>query len=152
MTQKIKVPDMAYSIDGDIVEIEQSTGCDEYTLVELHKVHIKMIAEEMRITEPAPATMNELVKLELMELLGAIGELWQDIGGKSHVDLTMLTDAKNLHQKALSICRIAGCNVDDGNDASVTSALATVGKQDSMSAHNKLNESSVSNQPSLLEA
>lgn len=151
MTQKIKVPDMAYSIDGDIIEIEQSIGCGESTLVELHKVHIKMIAEEMRITEPAPATMNEIVKLELMELLEAIRELWGDIGDKSYTDLTMLTDAKNLHQKALSICRIAGCNLDGGNDDSVTSVLAIVSKQDSMSAHNKLNESSVSNQNSLIE-
>lgn len=112
MTQKIKVPDMAYSIDGDIVDIEQSTGCGEYTLVELHKVHIKMIAEEMRITEPAPASMNEIVKTELMELLAAIGELWGDIGDKSHTDLTMLTDAKTLHQKCLSICRIVGCEFE----------------------------------------
>jgi hypothetical protein len=152
MTQKTKVPDMAYSVCGDIVEIEQSTGCGEFTLVELHKVHIKLIAEEMRITEPTPATMNEIVKMELMELLESIRELWGDIGDKSYTDLTMLTDAKNLHQKALSICRIAGCKVGDGNNDSVTSALATVCKQDSMSAHNELSEPSVSNQHSLLEA
>lgn len=144
MTQKIKVPDMAYSVsvDGNLVDIEQSIGCGETTTVELHKVHIKMIAEDMRITEPAPVSMNEIIRLELMELLEAIRELWGDIGDKSYTDLTMLTDAKNLHQKALSICRIAGCNVDESNDDGVTSALAIQSK-DAVSAVNA--------QPSLLE-
>lgn len=143
MTKTIKVPDLTYTIDGDIVELQQNMGCGEYAVIDVHKIHLKLIAEEMYIAEPAPATMNEIVKLELMELLEVIGELWQDIGDKSHTDLTMLTDAKMLHQKCLSICRIAGCNMDEGNDVSVTSALATTGK-DAVST--------IDTQPSLLEA
>ena len=112
--QFIKVPDMAYSINGDLIEIEQSTGCGEHTLVELHKIHIKLIAEEMNLIEPDnTARMSELVKAELVELLEAISELWGDIGDKEYTDFAMLTDAKTLHQRALSICRIAGCNLDD---------------------------------------
>ena len=56
--------------------------------------------------------MSEIVKTELMELLGLIGDLWQDIGDTAYTDLDMLKCAKNVHQKALSICRIAGCNFD----------------------------------------
>jgi len=32
-----KIPDIAYSIEGDLIEIEQSTGCGEFTIVELIK-------------------------------------------------------------------------------------------------------------------
>ena len=148
----IKVPDLSYTIDGDIIELQQDMGCGEFAVIDVHRIHLKLIAEEMRITEPAPVSMNEVVKLELMELLEAISDLWGDIGDRDYTDITMLTDAKTLHQKCLSICRIAGCNLDVGNDDSVTSALATQSKTDLVRTHDIFNESSVSAHASLLEA
>lgn len=125
MTQKITIPDLTYSINGDVVELQQSMGCGEFSIIDVHKIHLKLIAEEMRITEPSPVSMNEIVKLELMELLAAAFEHWDDVGNNKHADLDVLTQARTLYHKTLSVCRIAGCNVDDSNDDSVTSALAT---------------------------
>jgi hypothetical protein len=145
MTQQLNtIYDLAYAIskDGEEAYLEQSSGnCGEVDRMTLNRIHVKLLAEKMKLAEPAPASMSDIVKLELMELLEAIRELWGDIGDKSYTDLTMLTDAKNLHQKALSICRIAGCNVDESNEAGVTSALPTQSKEGAVNA-----------QPSLLEA
>ena len=145
MTQQLNtIYDLAYAIskDGEEAYLEQSSGnCGEVDRMTLNRIHVKLLAEKMKLAEPAPASMSDIVKLELMELLEAIRELWGDIGDKSYTDLTMLTDAKNLHQKALSICRIAGGNVDESNEAGVTSALPTQSKEGAVNA-----------QPSLLEA
>ena len=31
-----KIPDIAYSIEGDLIKIEQSTGCGEFTYIEIY--------------------------------------------------------------------------------------------------------------------
>lgn len=140
MTRKITVPDLTYCINGDVVELQQSMGCGEYSAIDVHKIHLKLIAEEMRITEPAPASMSDIVKLELMELLDAAFEHWDDIGRDKHADLDALTQARALYHKTISVCRIAGCDVGDSNDDSVTSALPTKSKA-----------GEVNTRPSLLE-
>lgn len=42
MTQ---IPDIAFEIDGDLVRIEQSAGCGEVTSVDLHRLHLRHLAE-----------------------------------------------------------------------------------------------------------
>jgi len=93
--QFIKVPDIAYSINGDLIEPDNT------------------------------ARMGEVVKAELMELLEAIGDHWEHLSNKREFEIDEVDQAQGLHQKALSICRIAGCNLDDepANAPSVTSAL-----------------------------
>lgn len=65
----IKIPDIAYSIQGDLIKIEQSTGCGEFTIVELHKIHIQLLAEQMALVKPIhQAQMSEVVNEEIEEL------------------------------------------------------------------------------------
>ena len=67
--QFIKIPDIAYSIDGDIVNIEQSTGCGEFTIVEIHKIHLELMAEEMGLFMPIhQVTMSDVENEEIKEL------------------------------------------------------------------------------------
>lgn len=50
MTQ---IPDIAFEIDGDLVRIEQSAGCGEVTSVDLHRLHLRHLAELMGSTSGA---------------------------------------------------------------------------------------------------
>lgn len=49
-----KLDDMAYQIDGDDIDIEQSCGNDQASLIQLHRWHISHLAELMGIVK-APA-------------------------------------------------------------------------------------------------
>ena len=55
-----KIPDIAYSIEGDLITLEQSTGCGEFTLVELHKIHLELLAEQMGLYKPVHQAHNAL--------------------------------------------------------------------------------------------
>jgi len=148
MTQQLNsIYDLAYAVskDGEEAYLEQSSGnCGEVDRITLNRIHVKLLAEKMKLAEPAPASMNEIVKLELMELLDAIGEHWEENGRYKHLELELLTQAKALYQKALSVCRIAGCDVEGyRNDGSVDDELPTQSK-DALNA--------INTQPSLLEA
>ena len=121
--QFIKIPDIAYSIDGDIVNIEQSTGCGEFTIVEIHKIHLKLMAEEMGLFMPIhQVTMSDVVNEEIKELFWMHEEHWQSVCNDRHVDLEHMVDAKNIYQKLFSLCRLIGLdpeslsNLEDANE------------------------------------
>ena len=97
--QFIKIPDIAYSIDGDIVNIEQSTGCGEFTIVEIHKIHLKLMAEEMGLFMTIhQVTMSDVVNEEIKELFWMHEEHWQSVCNDRHVDLEHMVDAKNIYR------------------------------------------------------
>lgn len=37
-----KIPDIAFEINGDLINIEQDAGCGETHLVQLHKLHLEL--------------------------------------------------------------------------------------------------------------
>lgn len=105
----IKIPDIAYSIQGDLIEIEQSIGCGEFTIIELHKIHLQLLAEQMGYVKPIhQAHMSEVVEAEISELFWGLEDHWQAICNDRHIDLDHMVEAKNLYNKLYSICRLIG--------------------------------------------
>ena len=104
-----KIPDIAYSIEGDLIKIEQSTGCGEFTYIDLHKIHVQLFAEQMLLVKPVHiAHMSQVVEAEISELFWALEDHWQSVCNDKHMDLDHMTDSKNLYQKLYSICRLIG--------------------------------------------
>ena len=107
--QKNKIPDIAYSIEGDLVEIEQSTGCGEFTILEIHKIHLQLIAEEMDLYKPVhQAHMSEVVEAEISELFWDLEDHWQSVCKDKYMDPDHMVEARNLYNKLYSICRLIG--------------------------------------------
>ena len=107
--QKNKIPDIAYSIEGDLVEIEQSTGCGEFTILEIHKIHLQLIAEEMGLYKPVHQThMSEVVEAEISELFWGLEDHLQSVCNDKHMDPDHMVEARNLYNKLYSICRLIG--------------------------------------------
>ncbi|APC01065.1 hypothetical protein [Polynucleobacter asymbioticus] len=80
-SQFTRIYDLAYCIadDGEEVALEQSNGSyEELDKVNLNRLHVKLLAEKMNITQPSPLTMSEIVKIELLELLDSVEEYWED--------------------------------------------------------------------------
>lgn len=42
-----KIDDLAYEIDGDRINLEQSAGCGEVVLMQLHPIHVRLLAGEL---------------------------------------------------------------------------------------------------------
>ena len=107
----IKIPDIAYSIEGDLIELEQSTGAGEFTYVEIHKIHLELLAEQMGLYKPVhQAHMSEVVKAEIAELFWNLEDHWQALCSSGRVDIEHLDDSKSLYNKLYSICRLIGLN------------------------------------------
>ena len=105
----IKIPDIAYSIEGGLIKLEQSTGYGEFTIVELHKIHLQLLAEQMGLIEPVhQAHMSEVVNDEITELFWELEDHWQAICKDRHMDLDHMANAKSLYGKLYSICRLIG--------------------------------------------
>ena len=109
MTEKLtQIYDMAYAMLNDEVRIEQ-TNCGETDLVILHRIHVKLLAEEMGLTAPDnTAHMSEVVEAEISELFWGLGDHWQSVCNDKHMDPDHMVEARNLYNKLYSICRLIG--------------------------------------------
>jgi hypothetical protein len=109
----INVPQLNFAIDGDIIRLEQDCNYDESVIIEIHKIHLKLMAEKMGLIEPDnTARMGKVVRDELNALLDAIHEHWDDLTSIKGVKLDCLVQARTLFEKANTICHMAGCFED----------------------------------------
>ena len=140
-----KIPDIAYSVEDDLIEIQQSTGCGEFAIVELHKIHLQLLAEKMGLIEPDnTAHMGKVVKAELSELLDAIGEHWDYLANDKHVDVEHIIKARTVYEKANSICRMVGL------DSAILSGFQGNGVDDSVASNPPASEVKQAEQGTLV--
>ena len=71
-----KIPNIAYEIEGDYINLEQDAGCGEMVSIQVHRTQLEYIAGKMGIpTLDASAKVIrrrfETVKDRLIELAGA---------------------------------------------------------------------------------
>lgn len=121
----INVPQLNFSIADDIIRLEQDCSYDESAVIEIHKIHLKLMAEKMGLIEPDnTARMGKVVRDELNALLDAIHEHWDDLTSLKDIDLYCLVQARTLFEKASALCRITGCFEDKRaeNAASINKA------------------------------
>jgi hypothetical protein len=72
-----KIPDIAFEVDGDYINLEQDSGCGEVDYVQLHKLHLRYLAEQSGILQEQreselSARTSELMKIELLDLRDGI--------------------------------------------------------------------------------
>lgn len=132
MTQQLtRIYDLAYCIDQslDEVHLEQSCGgSDQVQTVKLNKLHVKLLAEKMKLIEVNhTARMGQVLRTELDELVDAICEHWADLSNADYVDLSHLTQIKTIYEKVQTVSRIAGC--DDGDAADDGSIVGEEGDE-----------------------
>lgn len=48
-----KIYDLAYEISGDTINLEQDMGCGEVSRMDLHPIHLRLLAEEAGILAPS---------------------------------------------------------------------------------------------------
>ena len=130
--QLTRIYDLAYWIDRglDEVHLEQLCGGSEQAqTIKLNKLHVKLLAEQMKLIEVNyTAQIRLVVRTKLDELLDAISEHWGDLSNDKHVDVCHLTSAKTLYEKAQTVCSIAGCD-DDSSLGEEGDALDASGSQ-----------------------
>ena len=106
--QLTQIYDMAYAVLNDEVRIEQK-NCGETDLVILHRIHVKLLAEEMGLTAPDnTAHMSEVVEAEISELFWGLEDHLQSVCNDKHMDPDHMVEARNLYNKLYSICRLIG--------------------------------------------
>lgn len=143
----INVPQLNFAIDGDIIRLEQHCNYDQSAIIEINKIHLKLMAEKMGLIEPDnTARMGKVVRDELGALLDAIQEHWDDLAHLKDIELDCLVQARTLFEKANALCRIAGCFEDKRAENAVSMNKAW---RDGMTPHKDLG--SVSAQGTLVK-
>lgn len=93
-----KIYDLAYEINGDTINLEQDMGCGEVSRIDLHPIHLRLLAEEVGILAPssnieADRTIARLCR-QMRILFDRINQLddWiRQAAEKGHEDLEMET-------------------------------------------------------------
>ncbi|HET7831814.1 MAG TPA: hypothetical protein VFK88_02505 [Gallionella sp.] len=48
------IPDIAYEIDGDDINLEQDAGLGEVNRITMHRMHLDLLAKQMGMPQPEP--------------------------------------------------------------------------------------------------
>jgi len=48
-----KIYDLAYEINGDTISLEQDMGCGDVSRIDLHPIHLRLLAEEAGLLAPS---------------------------------------------------------------------------------------------------
>lgn len=51
--QLTKIFDLAYAFNGDSIELEQDAGCGEVDRITMHRIHVRLFAEQLGILPPS---------------------------------------------------------------------------------------------------
>jgi len=73
-----RITDLAYQIDGDLITLEQSTGYGEATMIELHRLHLQHLAEQLNIQSSARLSVQYQQKRALLRLWSKLDLLTSD--------------------------------------------------------------------------
>ena len=88
------IPDLAYEINGDTINLEQDSGCGEKVYVSLHRSQVALLAAEMGVVQ-APHDGGALRTIEtlqrrmraLHERIVHLDDWLHDISDREHANL-----------------------------------------------------------------
>lgn len=85
-----KIFDIAYEIDGDMIDLEQDMGCGEVHRVTLHRIHLRHLVEQAGLEPASSATdartiagLSRQVRL-LADRIDKLDTMMLRIGEKGH--------------------------------------------------------------------
>lgn len=84
------IDDLSFEIEGDTIDLEQSTGCGEVDRIRLHRIQLKHLAELAGIVQ-ATSPSAEVLTRRMRALRGRIEHLADWLANHSdhkHADLT----------------------------------------------------------------
>jgi hypothetical protein len=88
-----KIYDLAYSIDGDTINLEQDMGCGEVSRIDLHPMHLRLLCVEAGLFRGDADAWREVEKLSrrvrlLAQRINHLGEYLCVHSDADHADLT----------------------------------------------------------------
>lgn len=92
-----KIYDLAYEINGDTINLEQDLGCGEVSRVDLHPIHLRLLAEEAGLLPSSNIEANRTIARlcrQMRVLFHRIDQLddWvSEAAQRGHEDLAMET-------------------------------------------------------------
>ena len=87
-----KIPDLAYEIHGDCVNLEQDCGVGEVDRVTMHPIHVRLIASEMGLLQGDSDAWRRVEMLErrmrvLADRIDRMDDMVRAAAAKGHEDL-----------------------------------------------------------------
>lgn len=87
-----KIPELAYEIDGDAIRLEQDAGCGEVHRIDLHPIHVRLIAGELNLMQGDADAWHRVATLErrlrvLLDRIDRLDDLISLAAQKGHEDL-----------------------------------------------------------------
>lgn len=75
--QMQKIPDLAWAIDGTVVRLEQDAGMGDVVVIDLHPMHVRLLASELGLLKGDPDAWRrvEILERRLRLLAERIAEL-----------------------------------------------------------------------------
>jgi hypothetical protein len=89
-----KIYDIAYEIDGDNIDLEQDVGCGEVHRITLHRIHLRLLAEQSGLCPSSDVEANRMIaRLSrqvrlLAERIDRLDTMLLRIGEKGHEDVS----------------------------------------------------------------
>lgn len=94
-----KIYDLAYEVNGDTINLEQDSGCGEVSRIDLHPIHLRLLAEEAGILAPssnieADRTIARLCRQMrvLFQRIDQLDDWLNQSAQRGHEDLDMETN------------------------------------------------------------
>jgi len=83
----IQIPDLSYYIhpDGPWIDLEQNAGCGEVDRITLHRIHLRLLLEEVGHLLPPPSA-DELITRISKLICDILGDLANETGISAGVD------------------------------------------------------------------
>jgi len=105
----ITIPRISYAIQNDEVLLEQWADHGELMKVNLHKIQIMNISEQMGIqnTKDSDGQCKALAD-SLSDLFWQIESYWQAVSGSQNQAVDVIADIRAIYYKAVSACQLIG--------------------------------------------
>lgn len=87
-----KIPDLAYEIHEDCINLEQDGGCGEVDRVTLHSIHVRLLASSMGLLQGDADAWRRVETLErrmlvLLDRIDRLDDMVSAAWAKGHEDL-----------------------------------------------------------------
>lgn len=134
----IKIQDIAFEIDGDLVNIEQDAGCGEVHYVQLHRLHLQHLAEKMGMV--AESQLNAFIecrlKSELLDLHSGMKWLYGYLDGVPSFppqadESDDVVQARWVLKKIEDICKLAGVEIENADRSQNSTGAETATARES---------------------
>ena len=105
----ITIPRISYAIQNDEVLLEQWADHGELMKVNLHKIQIRNISEQMGFQNTKDSDGQcKVLAASLSDLFWKIESYWQAVSRSQNQTVDVIADIRAIYYKAVSACQLIG--------------------------------------------